>query len=65
MAEKKKELKAEHRNRFLKVKCSGCGDEQVIFSVPSRSVRCIVCNQELGQSTGHKVKLKAEKLKEY
>jgi len=59
------EFKEEHRNRFLKVKCEGCGNEQVVFSAPSRSVKCLVCNQELGASTGHKISLKAKKLKEF
>lgn len=58
-------FREKHRNKFLKVKCEGCGNEQVVFSVPSRSVKCLVCNQELAQSTGHKISLKAKKLKEF
>lgn len=66
MAEiEQKELKEEHKNKFFKVKCSGCGNEQVIFSAPSRTVKCLVCNQVLGESSGHKIKLKAKKLKEF
>lgn len=61
---KKKESKKEYKNKFLKVKCGGCGNEQIVFSAPSRNVKCLVCNQDLGKSTGHKIELKAEKLKE-
>ncbi len=57
------ELKSEHKNMFLKVKCEGCGNEQVIFSAPSRNPKCLVCGQELGKSTAHKIKLKAKVVK--
>ncbi len=53
------------KNKFLKVKCESCGNEQVIFSAPSRSVKCLVCGQELAASTGHRANLKAKIVKEF
>jgi small subunit ribosomal protein S27e len=53
------------RTRFLKVKCSTCGNEQTIFSNASRSVECLACNNILAESTGGKVRLKAKVVKEF
>ncbi len=58
-------LKNEYKNKFLKVKCESCGNEQVIFSAPSSNPKCLVCGQELGKSTGHRIELKAKLLKEF
>jgi len=59
------ETELKHKNNFIKVKCGSCGNEQTIFSVPSRTVKCAACNEVLGESTGHKIALKAEKVKDY
>ena len=37
--------------RFMKVKCK-CKNEQVIFSKPSNTVRCLVCKEVLAVPTG-------------
>ncbi|MEM0359936.1 MAG: 30S ribosomal protein S27e [Candidatus Diapherotrites archaeon] len=50
------------KNTFLRVKCEGCGNEQVVFSAPSMDVKCLVCNQVLAESTGHKAILKAKEV---
>ena len=52
------------RTKFLKVKCSSCGNEQTIFSAASRDIKCLACNQLLAKSTGSKIKLKAKLVKE-
>lgn len=52
------------KTRFLKVKCSGCGNEQTIFSNASKSVKCLACNNILAESTGGRVKLRAKVVKE-
>ena len=52
------------RTKFLKVKCSGCGNEQTIFSAASTKVKCLVCNHELAEPRASKVKLKTKILKE-
>ena len=52
------------KTKFLKVKCSGCGNEQTIFSSANRDVKCLACNNVLAESKGGKVKLKAKVVKE-
>ncbi len=37
----------ESRSRFLKVRCSSCGNEQVIFGSPATVVKCVVCENTL------------------
>lgn len=51
-------------SKFVKVKCSGCGNEQVIFDSANRDVKCLACNKVLAESRGGKVKLKAKPVKE-
>ncbi|MCX8158238.1 MAG: 30S ribosomal protein S27e [Candidatus Diapherotrites archaeon] len=49
------------KTKFLRVKCSGCGNEQIIFSAPATSkVKCLVCEKDLAESTGSKLKLKSK-----
>ncbi len=52
------------RTKFLRVKCSGCGNEQIIFSAASTRVRCLVCNHELTEPSASKIKIKTKVLKE-
>ncbi|MFB6265487.1 MAG: 30S ribosomal protein S27e, partial [Candidatus Nanohaloarchaea archaeon] len=40
------------RGKFVKVKCDGCGNEQIVFSRPSRDVECVVCGDVLAESSG-------------
>ncbi|RLG70218.1 MAG: 30S ribosomal protein S27e [Candidatus Iainarchaeum archaeon] len=49
------------RSYFLKVKCEKCGNTQIIFSAPSRIVRCLSCNEILAYPTGSKAKLNVKK----
>jgi ribosomal protein S27E len=44
-------------SKFIKVKCTSCGNEQVICGVAKSRVVCLVCNQQLVEPTAHKVKL--------
>lgn len=52
------------KTRFLKVKCSSCGNEQTIFSNANNDVKCLACNNILAESTGGRVKLRAKVVKE-
>ncbi len=52
------------KTRFLKVKCSSCGNEQIIFSNANSNVKCLACNNILAESKGGKVKLRAKVVKE-
>jgi small subunit ribosomal protein S27e len=45
---------------FLKVKCNGCKNEQVIFSKPAGEVKCLVCGEVLATNTGGKAHVGAK-----
>ena len=48
------------RSRFLKVKCSNCGNIQVIYSHVSQIVKCSICGEVLAIPTGGKAEIKGE-----
>ena len=41
-------------SKFLTVKCSGCENEQIIYSHSTTNVNCSVCNQFIVKATGGK-----------
>ncbi len=45
---------------FVKVKCEGCKNEQVIFSKPSGDVKCLVCGETLAKNTGGKAEIQSK-----
>jgi len=45
------------RSVFLLVRCSNCGNEQVIFSSITINMNCRVCDHLLAQKTGGKAKI--------
>jgi small subunit ribosomal protein S27e len=47
-------------SKFLKVLCTKCKNEQVIFNKASSKVNCLVCGAELAQSFGGKAKIKTK-----
>jgi len=56
----KGELIPKPESNFLRVKCSKCGNEQVIFDRPSLASHCSVCNEVLAEPTGGKARVKCE-----
>ena len=46
-------------SRFIKVRCSKCKNEQIIFGKPATEIKCLVCNSTLAEPTGGKGKIKA------
>ncbi|MFH0949365.1 MAG: 30S ribosomal protein S27e [Candidatus Aenigmatarchaeota archaeon] len=50
---------------FLKVKCRGCKNEQIIFSKASTTVNCLVCGAELASPSGGKAVIKTKILEWY
>ncbi len=44
---------------FLKVRCNGCGNEQVVFSHASSAVKCSVCGKTLAAPRGGKAEIRA------
>jgi len=52
----------EPSSKFIKVRCSKCKNEQIIFGKPSTKVACLVCASILSEPTGGKGKIKARVL---
>jgi len=48
------------RSRFLRIRCTECGNEQVLFDSATIEVHCNVCGSILAEPTGGKVKIKGE-----
>lgn len=46
-------------SKFIKVRCSKCKNEQVLFGKASSSVDCLVCGTKLAEPSGGKTKIKA------
>ena len=51
--------------KFSKVRCIKCKNEQVIFIKAASTVKCLVCEEVLAESTGGKAKIVAEVLENY
>lgn len=52
------------KSKFLKVKCSDCGNESVLFNKISSSVSCQLCGSSLASSTGGTASIVAEVVEE-
>jgi len=50
------------KSKFIKIRCSKCKNEQIIFGNASTLVQCLVCNKELAYPTGGKAKIAARVL---
>ncbi len=50
----------ETKSRFLRVKCSDCGNEQIIFGCAASDIKCLVCDKLLAESTGGKTVIKTQ-----
>jgi small subunit ribosomal protein S27e len=48
------------RSKFLRVKCSDCGNEQVVFNSTTMQVNFNVCGAVLAESSGGKAKIRGE-----
>jgi len=51
-------MEGKQRSRFLRVRCSDCGSEQLVYSHVSSVVRCKVCSKTLAVPHGGKAELK-------
>ncbi|MBS3116324.1 30S ribosomal protein S27e [Candidatus Woesearchaeota archaeon] len=49
-------------SKFIKVRCSKCKNEQVIFGNSSNIVYCLVCSKEVAYPTGGKSRISARVL---
>lgn len=48
------------RSVFLRVKCSKCGNEQLLFSNSVNKVTCNVCGEVLAEPSGGRAKINGE-----
>lgn len=46
-------------SKFVKLRCTKCKNEQVVFGKASSKVTCLVCGKELAEPTGGKTKVKS------
>ena len=47
------------KNRFIKVRCPSCKNEQIIFEGATTKVKCLVCDAILTEPKGGKADIKA------
>ena len=50
----------ETKTKFMKVRCEKCKNEQNVFSAVTTKVDCLVCGENLAESTGGKTKFKGK-----
>ncbi len=50
---------AEPTSRFIKLRCTKCKNEQIIFGKPTTKIQCLVCEKILAEPTGGKGRIKA------
>jgi len=55
-------MKKNPKSKFIKIRCSKCKNEQIIFEKPSTKVKCLVCEEILAEPTGGKAKVKTNVL---
>ena len=46
-------------SKFIKVRCSKCKNEQIIFGKPATVINCLVCSKAIAEPSGGKGKIKA------
>ncbi len=45
------------KSKFIKVRCSKCKNEQIIFEKASTEVKCLVCGEVLAKPKGGKAEI--------
>lgn len=59
----KEQLKT--KSHFLKVRCSQCANEQIVFERPASNIKCRMCGRTIVESTGGKGKVFGEIVEVY
>lgn len=59
---KAEKLLRETKSKFIKIRCSKCKNEQIMFGKAATIVNCLVCGRKLAEPTGGKSKIKARVL---
>jgi len=47
----------EPSSKFQKMKCSECGEEQIVYSHTTTMIKCNSCGNPIAEPTGSKAKL--------
>ena len=47
----------ETSSKFIKVRCSKCKNEQIIFGKTATDIKCLVCDRILAEPSGGKSKI--------
>ncbi|MBI2664570.1 30S ribosomal protein S27e [Candidatus Woesearchaeota archaeon] len=55
-------LERETTSKFVKVRCTKCKNEQIIFGKVSTVVDCLVCGKNAAEPTGGKSRIKSRVL---
>ena len=50
----------EPKSKFIKVRCSKCKNEQIIFGKPASKISCLVCDTLLAEPTSGKGKIRSQ-----
>jgi small subunit ribosomal protein S27e len=53
-------MKTENKSKYIKLRCSKCKNEQIVFGKPSSTIKCLVCATTMIEPTGGKGKIKAK-----
>lgn len=48
----------ESTSKFIKVRCTKCKNEQIVFGKASTEVNCLVCDKPIASPTGGRAKIK-------
>lgn len=48
------------KNKFIKVRCNNCKNEQIIFERATNIIKCNSCKEEIATPKGGKVRIKAK-----
>ena len=47
-------------NKFIRVRCNNCKNEQIVFEKATTNVKCTSCNAEIAKPKGGKTEIKAK-----
>ena len=54
------DLMPKPRSKFLRIRCTDCGNEQIVFDSATTIVKCNVCDNILAEPTGGRAKIHGE-----
>ena len=48
------------KNRFIRIRCQACKNEQIMFEGATTEVKCLICNATIAKPKGGKAELKGK-----